>query len=304
MVRTLPAGGVALSSRRSELLATDEPGSIQRGQGRRAGLFRLGAPTRAIAGFGYFASQPLMSVDMAWEVFGEKNGDPDKDSFVERIASFRRRFGLTHQNGRLLKCLILRDAVFLPKEDWIPWDTREGWSDNNVSVKGYDLADGAGEVLFEFLQLHGGRRPPDLEPYFDPSDEDSRILREQMGVVRQGQGTFRVRVLDAYGGRCSVTGEHAVPVLDAAHITPYLGVRSNHVQNGLVLRADLHRLYDDGYVTVTPDYLFMVSQRLNDEFENGKIYYEMAGRRVLVPGRPELRPSRAALEWHVERVFR
>lgn len=269
-------------------------------------FFRLGAPRRAIAGFGFLAAQPSMSVDMAWEVFGERDGDLDKSAFVERISSFRRRFGADDEamRGRLVKCLILRDAVFLPEEDWLPWDAREEWSDNIVAGKGYNLAAGPGLVLGEFLQLHGGRTPEDLQGEFTPSPEDTRLLREQMTAVREAQGTFRVRVLEAYAGRCAVTGEHALPVLDAAHITPYRGLYSNHVQNGLVLRADLHRLYDDGYVTVTPDYQFKVSQRLNDEFENGKAYYEMAGRRLLVPERQELRPSRVALEWHAETVFR
>ena len=194
--------------------------------------------------------------------------------------------------------------MFLPEEDWLPWDTREGWSDNNVSVKGYDLAEGAGQVLADFLQLHGGSTPRDLTGDFVPFADDSRVLREQLRVVREAQGTFRVRVLDAYGGRCAVTGEHALPVLDAAHITPYRGLESNHIQNGLVLRADLHRLYDDGYVTVTPDHKLRVSRRLNEEFENGKAYYEMEGRSVLLPTRAELRPSRAALEWHAETLFR
>ena len=80
-----------------------------------------------------------------------------------------------------------------------------------------------------------------------------------------------------------MTGENAVPVLEAAHIQPYMGPASNHLQNGLVLRSDLHRLYDAGYVTVTPDLRLEVSGRLREEFENGKAYYEMAGRPVRPP---------------------
>jgi putative restriction endonuclease len=154
------------------------------------------------------------------------------------------------------------------------------------------------------LRICGGLAPPDLVGEFEPSAEDTRTLREEGRIVREAQGTFRVRLLEAYGRQCAVTREHALPVLDAAHITPYRGAQSNHVQNGLVLRADLHRLYDDGYITVTPDHRLEVSRRLKDEFENGKVYYEMAGRVVAVPNRPELRPSRAALEWHAEKVFR
>jgi putative restriction endonuclease len=101
-----------------------------------------------------------------------------------------------------------------------------------------------------------------------------------------------------------VTGEHSLPVLDAAHIQPYLGPSSNHVQNGLVLRTDIHRLYDAGYVTVTPDLRFHVSQRLRDDYENGRVYYELDGAPLkVVPRRRGDRPNEAALAWHATKVF-
>jgi putative restriction endonuclease len=84
-----------------------------------------------------------------------------------------------------------------------------------------------------------------------------------------------------------------------------LGPASNHIQNGLSLRADIHRLYDAGYVTVTPDYRFEVSARLRHDFDNGQVYYEMEGRPLaVVPSELTKRPSRVALEWHASSVFR
>lgn len=268
-------------------------------------FFRLGAPVRAIVGFGFFAATTAMSIETAWEVFGEKVGAPDLPSFAERLSSMRRRLGGTPGHAtRLLSCLILRDAVFLPSNEWISWGRAEGWSDRQVRYQGYDLTTAPGDRLAELLRVSGGPTPPDLVGSFAPAFADARTFREGRHVKREAQGTFRVRLLQAYGNQCAVTREHALPVLDAAHITPYLGAHSNHIQNGLVLRADLHRLYDDGYITVTPDLRLEVSRRLKDEFENGKVYYEMAGREVAVPSRPELRPSAAALEWHAETVFR
>lgn len=114
-----------------------------------------------------------------------------------------------------------------------------------------------------------------------------------------------MRVLDAYGRRCAITGERSLPVLDAAHIQPYLGPASNHLQNGLSMRTDIYRLYDAGYVTVIPKHRFEVSGRLRDDFENGKVYYELEGTRlVTLPDDPTKRPSPAALEWHASNVFR
>jgi len=93
-------------------------------------------------------------------------------------------------------------------------------------------------------------------------------------------------------------------VLEAAHIRPYAAGGEHAVSNGLPLRRDLHRLFDLGYVTVTPDFTFLVGERLRVEYRNGRSYYELNGRRVHVPGQAEMRPAREALEWHNETVYR
>ena len=87
---------------------------------------------------------------------------------------------------------------------------------------------------------------------------------------RLGQGTFRVAVTDAYSRACAVTGEHSLPVLEAAHIRPYALTGPHDINNGLLLRADLHRLFDLGYLTVTPDHALHVSERLKADYDNGR----------------------------------
>ena len=84
-------------------------------------------------------------------------------------------------------------------------------------------------------------------------------------------------VTDAYNRRCAVTGERTLPVLQAAHIKPYAESGPNRVSNGLLLRSDLHILFDRGYVTINRDYRLEVSPRIREEFENGRQYYAMAG---------------------------
>ena len=76
---------------------------------------------------------------------------------------------------------------------------------------------------------------------------------------RIGQGAFRVLVTDAYQRRCAITGEHTLPMLEAAHILPFSEKRPNLVSNGLLLRADFHELFDLGLVTVTPELRVEVS---------------------------------------------
>ena len=96
-----------------------------------------------------------------------------------------------------------------------------------------------------------------------------------------------------------------MPVLQAAHIRPFSEQGPNKPQNGLLLRADVHILFDAGYITVTPDLHVEVSKKIKEEYENGRDYYKYNGERLVnVPGSELIRPSKEFLEWHNERVYK
>ena len=148
--------------------------------------------------------------------------------------------------------------------------------------------------------------PPEelVKEPFVPLEADEREIARASRVRRIGQGAFRARLLDAYGRRCAITGEHTEPVLDAAHIQPYLGPRSNHIQNGLLLVKEFHTLFDRGYVTITPDHVVRVSPRLRKDWKNGHRYYPFDEKRLTgLPKDPALMPSPEALEWHNRHRF-
>lgn len=137
--------------------------------------------------------------------------------------------------------------------------------------------------------------PP--EPDFDPSqkqDTRERVISEV--VRRRGQTKFRKALLSAYGGRCAISGCDAEEALEAAHITPYLGDATNHPQNGLLLRADLHSLFDLGLLSVDPETLRVVLAP--DIIESS--YASLHGAKLHGPGSPELTPSKAALAEHMK----
>ena len=94
-----------------------------------------------------------------------------------------------------------------------------------------------------------------------------------------------------------------MPALDAAHIRPYGEGGPHDVSNGLLLRADVHRLFDKGYVTVDPDLRLVVSPRLKTEFHNGRTYYSLHGKALKLPERETDRPDPDALQWHNDNVF-
>jgi putative restriction endonuclease len=133
----------------------------------------------------------------------------------------------------------------------------------------------------------------------------ARYGEPQLVRPRLGQGAFRVLVTDIYQRRCAVTGERTLPALDAAHIRPYGPEQGEHsAQNGVLLRRDIHSLFDAGYVTVTPSYRFEVSRRIKEEYENGRMYYALHGTPISVPERKGQRPDPLALRWHNDERFR
>ena len=89
-----------------------------------------------------------------------------------------------------------------------------------------------------------------------------------------------------------MTGEKALPVLQAAHIRPVSAEGQHELSNGLLLRSDVHTLFDKGYVTVTPEERFRVSSRLHSDFDDGEHYFALDQAAVALPRRSEHQPSR------------
>jgi putative restriction endonuclease len=264
-------------------------------------LFKLKAPHDAIGGFGIFARYEAATPKLAWDAFGEKNGAPSFGAMARRIGRYARQSGgAAHRIG----CLMVATPVFFADADWI--EQPRDWKPNIVSGAGYDLTASEGRRVWEACIERAARLPRVDLPAAAPTSGEVDLPRygePQLVRPRLGQGTFRVAVTGAYDGACAVSREHSLPVLEAAHIRPYAEEGAHEVANGLLLRADIHRLFDAGYVTVTPDHRFVVSRRLAQEWENGKAYYEMQGRSIAVPRRVGDRPDPELLSWHNEHVF-
>lgn len=260
-------------------------------------FFRLKAPRNVIAGFGYFAHFSFLPVSMAWNVYRIGNGAPTFVAMRDRLVRIRMRFGMPFDSKEDFRigCILVDRPVFWSEDQWIT-DARD-WSPNIVQGKTYDLEEGEGQrIWFEAL----ARTPHD-----HPSVELSGGYGDPLLIrPRLGQRSFRVAVLDSYERRCAVTNERTLPALEAAHIREFHEVQEHAVNNGILLRADIHKLFDAGYVTVTPDYRFEVSGRIKEEFENGHEYYELQGTKIRLPRIPSHHPLPAALAWHNEQRYR
>ena len=261
-------------------------------------LFKLHAPENFIVGGGFFAHPSLIPVTLAWEAFGEKNGVTSLLEMRRRFEKYRRIRPDPHEDYKV-GCIILRDPFFFDRADWLtpPPDFQR----QTVQGKTYDLRTEPGRSLWatiaDRLARGAGRRSVGVvapqEMYGDP-----RLVRQRLG-----QGTFRVLLTDVYQRRCSMTGEKALPVLQAAHIRPVSEGGMHRIDNGLLLRSDVHTLFDRGYLSAGPDFRIRVSRRLRSDFDNGEQYYRLRNGPLLLPRREEDRPAREFLEWHADTVF-
>jgi putative restriction endonuclease len=111
-------------------------------------------------------------------------------------------------------------------------------------------------------------------------------------------------VLQAYSHRCAITGDKVWPVLQAAHIRPLPAGGEHRLDNGLLLRSDVHTLFDRGYLGVDTQHRLLVSPRLREQFGNGDYFYARDRQEIAVPPRKADRPHRDFLEWHLDSVFR
>jgi len=252
-------------------------------------LFKLRG-RNVIAGGGYFTHSTQMPLDIAWHYFERKNG---AGSFGELQNAISRAKGAPVNASTPIGCIVLSEPFFWERQRWLP--APQDWRPQTQRVKIYDAEEPNGRLVWQGVLARADR--PVLRT-------QSALGKPQLIQPRLGQGGFRTEVLDAYGRRCAITGERALPALEAAHIVPFADVHAHDVRNGLLLRADIHNLFDWGYVTVSPDYRFLVSKSLRDEFENGRDYYALQNRAIALPDHPSARPDPTLLERHLSTVFR
>lgn len=262
-------------------------------------LFKLKSPINKIGGVGFFSSQTFLPINIAWDVFEERNGCESFDRLKQMILQYR----TDKENlNPTIGCIVLTNPVFFKQEDWL--DVPSNWSGSIVQGKSYDTNESIGAELWKRAELllnkylgdtHEGEKSQLILEDTEMPRYGNSILRK----VRLGQGAFRVLVTDAYSRRCSITGEKTLPVLEAAHIKPYSKSGPHFISNGLLLRSDLHKLFDSNYITITKDFKIEVSKRIKEEFENGREYYQYHGKDLnFLPQNHRDKPNELYIEWH------
>jgi putative restriction endonuclease len=268
-------------------------------------LFKLHSPYNYIAGGGFFVRYSRLPLSLAWEAFDQKNGAKDFPGFRALILKRNKTKDLDPEIG----CAILSRPFFFNQADWIPM--KGEWGSGIMVGKQYDYTEPDGQRLWgqvrERLQSLSLLIEADA---FQPQRHQVSLEKPKFGAPtlvrpRLGQGGFRIEVTEAYSRRCAMTGERTLPVLHAAHIRPYTQQGPHDTRNGLLLRSDLHTLFDLGYMTITPDLRIQVSSRIRQEYENGHDYYALQDKPLkIVPTRPIDLPSPEYIEWHNNNIYR
>ncbi|HKM39818.1 MAG TPA: HNH endonuclease [bacterium] len=257
-------------------------------------LFKLHSPYNYVVGGGIFVRQAFFPLSLTWDIFGIKNGRASREEFMEAIYSYRRTDMLSEPDP-IIGSLVLAEPFFFQKQDWIP--VPRSWSPHIVQGKTYNTGSPDGKMLYEAVQHR-------LVESAIAAEHQALYGKPQLIKPRLGQGGFRITVTQAYDNRCAMTGERTLPVLNAAHIKPYSKNGPHATSNGLLLRQDVHTLFDRGYITVTTDSVVEVSKRIKEDYGNGRDYYKLHGHPLLkLPERADERPSAQFLQWHNENVY-
>jgi putative restriction endonuclease len=254
-----------------------------------------------IVGGGFYSGFAALRISEAWQFFGQANGAASLAQMRERVGRYRKA-QLAPDDDPVIGCLFVRDVAFFDSVDYPP---PRSWAPNIVQGAGFDMDDPAERPYFDVLMARMLGTPVHVASDAawhrpGPTFGDPRLVPQRLG-----QRAFQGVVLNAYHGRCAVTGDKIRLVLQAAHIRPVTQGGEHRLDNGLLLRSDVHTLFDRGYLAVDPKHRLLVSPRLRAEFGNGEEFYALSDSRepISVPLRKADRPNAEFLEWHLDEVF-
>jgi putative restriction endonuclease len=173
-----------------------------------------------------------------------------------------------------------------------------GWDGGYFSLEGFSKnghsRDRGPEAEIEALTALQPEASQATQAFNPESLIDGRERTVASIVRRRGQPAFRRKLIEVYESRCAISGCDAAEALEAAHIVPYLGPETNHPSNGILLRGDIHTLFDLGLLTVDPSNMtVIVAPRLQQTS-----YATLDGKPLFLPKYVDARPSVVALARH------
>jgi putative restriction endonuclease len=252
--------------------------------------FLLKSPIRKIAGHGDFGRYTNMRASIAWNAYGVGNGVGSFDELVGLVDHFAGKNSKKYVRvpDPEIGCIELTNPVFYPDDEFISPDAI-GLSipSKIVKIKYFSVPD----------PIRSKFDVPTIDAFALIAGVPARKASSQKKRVRAS--AFRRDILANYEDRCCVTAVALPELLEASHIQPYINEGSNHPQNGLCLRVDLHCLFDAGLITLDTGLHVILSKTLRDT-----IYQVFEGKAIKPPTDLSVRPAQCALEFHRSKVFR
>lgn len=274
---------------------------------RQRFLFRSKASEGGrIIGGGLYEDYLRFPVSVAWQIYGTANGVASRDELLHRIQRYRARNGLPPEADPEIGCVLLTDVAFTPPGADLPLPP--GYPMTATRGRAYSERDPEWSIIEQtFADLLWraevpARRPGSAALDFLPGP--TRVLVEGARLERRGQRWFQSRIMSNYGRRCAITGSHIAPTLQAAHIRPLASEGPHRADNGLLLRSDVHTLFDAGYLGLDDRHRLQVSPRLRTDWGNGTEFYERSGHQIRLPAQRSERPDTEQTTWHMDTVFR
>jgi putative restriction endonuclease len=204
-------------------------------------FFKSRSPHNRVVGGGFYSGFALLPMSEVWDLYGEGNGVATLEEMRAQIGKYRHQ-PIAASEDPVIGCVLIRDTCFFAADDEA--DPPPDFASNIVQGKGYDLATHPHARYFEELvfQLLGRRVEVDFsQPWHRPGPVfgDPRLAPRRLG-----QQAFKAVVLGAYDQRCALTGSRILPALQAAHIRPVTKGGEHRLDNGLLLRSDVHAMFD------------------------------------------------------------
>lgn len=269
---------------------TPTPWNIRRLKKGDKFYFLLKSPHRRIAGYGSFNYYKNMPAKEAWDTFGLGNGVNNLKELIERASKYALKNAHSYipSSNPEIGCVVLSDLVFFDEDKYLsPNDVGLDFAPEIVKFKYFDI---------DSIKIITESQPPTP---FIIVQEGSEKYKKVNTKDRKGQPDFRRFVFNTYNSTCCITGETCLEIIQAAHIQPYINEDSNHIQNGIPLRIDIHKLFDAGLITIDKNYIIRLSPYL---FSSNYLVYD--GKKISLPADPAQFPSKEALNFHNKVIFR
>ena len=246
--------------------------------------FLLRSPVRKIGGYAEFYDYQNLTIKEAWQKFGRGNGvnslyELGKKATGDEEPDFSTEIG----------CIVLQNPVFLDEADYFhPRDYNLSFSNEISKHKYYPQLD---KINFENDYQQVGFSFSSIS-----ADEEYQFNQES---ETRGQSEFRQNLFRYYNSQGVITREHNAELLDAVHIHPHIIKNRQHPKNGILLRSDFHKLFDEGLITITPEYQVLVSAQLESDY-----YQQYHEQDIYLPDDNIFYPDHKVLEFHNCYIFR